>query len=58
MNTKKKTLITKSADNWVCDDNWSATLLAYALKYAQMMCNIQKQITDISKGLIIQLTNM
>jgi len=26
VNTKKKTLITKSADNWVCDDNWSATL--------------------------------
>jgi len=27
-------------------------LLVYALKYAQMMCNIQKQIRDVSKGLI------
>jgi len=29
VNTKKKTLITKSADNWVRDDNWSATLQIY-----------------------------
>jgi len=26
MNTQQKTLIAKSDDNWVCDDNWSFTL--------------------------------
>ena len=28
MNTQQRTLIVKSDDNWVCDDNWSFTLLA------------------------------
>ena len=43
-----------------CEETYKCKclLLAYALKYAQMMYNIQKQIRDVSKGLITQLTNM
>jgi len=34
MNTQQKTLIAKSDDNWVCDDNWSFTLRAEMDAYA------------------------
>ena len=48
MNTKKKTLITKSADNWVCDDNWSATLLAATAGQYSNLPEIKSEIDQAS----------
>ena len=43
-----KTLITKSADNWVCDDNWSATLLAATAGQYSNLPEIKSEIDQAS----------